>query len=172
MLAKNRRVIRVPKDYYHRVHETRYQRIFGSGAIFRQRDMNSYVAQAWKQFHSLVALPPGAFGIEFGCGTGINTVTIFLEGFRMIGLDISPTAIHKANELARTHNFLDIFAQQDLRAYVTVVHHCLKEVVEMLMKGLGQDTSKIDGKSKGFGSLVTNMKSIQTKAMVSRKTYH
>jgi hypothetical protein len=45
---------------------------------------------------------------------------------------------------------LDIFAQQDLRAYVTVVHHCLKGVVETLMKELGQDTSKIEGKSKGF----------------------
>lgn len=45
---------------------------------------------------------------------------------------------------------LDIFAQQDLRAYATVVHHCVLDAVESLMEELGQDTSKIDRKSKGF----------------------
>ena len=45
---------------------------------------------------------------------------------------------------------LDIFAQQDLRAYATVVHHCLRDAVEALMDELGQDTSKINRQSKGF----------------------
>ncbi len=99
-MDKNRRVVKVPKNYYRQVHETRYQRILGTGSIFRQKEMNPYVAQAWKQFRSFAYLPSGALGIEFGCGTGINTITISLEGFRMIGLDISPTAIRKATELA------------------------------------------------------------------------
>lgn len=45
---------------------------------------------------------------------------------------------------------LDIFAQQDLRAYVTVAHHCLLGAVEMVMDELGQDTATINRKSKGF----------------------
>lgn len=45
---------------------------------------------------------------------------------------------------------LDLFKQQDLNAYATVVHHCLIEALEKVMSGLGQDTSKIDRKSRGF----------------------
>jgi len=49
-------------------------------------------------------MPAGAFGIEFGCGTGINTVTVCQQGFSMVGLDISPTAVRKATELAKENN--------------------------------------------------------------------
>lgn len=45
---------------------------------------------------------------------------------------------------------LDLFDQQDLRAYATNAHHCLLKSVEKLMIGLHQDTSKIDRKSRGF----------------------
>jgi len=45
---------------------------------------------------------------------------------------------------------LDIFQQQDLNAYATVVHHCMLKAIEKLMSGKGQDTSQIDRKSKGF----------------------
>lgn len=45
---------------------------------------------------------------------------------------------------------MDIFAQQDLRAFVTVVHHCVKTPVKFLMEELKQDSSLIDQKSKGF----------------------
>lgn len=45
---------------------------------------------------------------------------------------------------------LDLFDQQDLRAYVTNAHHCLLQAVEKLMTGLNQDFLKVDRKSKGF----------------------
>jgi hypothetical protein len=45
---------------------------------------------------------------------------------------------------------LDLFDQQDLRAYVTNAHHCLLKAVEKLMVDLHQDPSKIDRKSRGF----------------------
>lgn len=45
---------------------------------------------------------------------------------------------------------LDLFDQQDLRAYTTNAHHCLLKAVEKLMSGLQQDPSKIDRKSRGF----------------------
>jgi hypothetical protein len=45
---------------------------------------------------------------------------------------------------------LKMFAQEDLTAYVTSVHHSILKAVETLMRKLGQDFSKIDRKSKGF----------------------
>jgi hypothetical protein len=45
---------------------------------------------------------------------------------------------------------LDLFDEQDLRAYVTNAHHSLLKAVEKLMLSLKQDPSKIDRKSKGF----------------------
>jgi len=45
---------------------------------------------------------------------------------------------------------LDLFDEQDLRAYATNVHHCLLQAVDKLMLELNQDPSKIDRKSRGF----------------------
>jgi len=45
---------------------------------------------------------------------------------------------------------LNIFQQQDLTAFATVVHHCLLRAIDKLMLGKGQDPSKIDRKSRGF----------------------
>ncbi len=45
---------------------------------------------------------------------------------------------------------LDLFDQQDLRAYITNAHHCLLKAVEKLMAELGQDPAKVDRKSRGF----------------------
>jgi len=45
---------------------------------------------------------------------------------------------------------LDLFDEQDLRAYVTNVHHSLLKAVENLMLSLKQDPSRIDRKSRGF----------------------
>jgi hypothetical protein len=45
---------------------------------------------------------------------------------------------------------LDIFQQQDLNAYATVVHHCLLKAIEKMMASMGRDVSQIDRKSKGF----------------------
>jgi hypothetical protein len=45
---------------------------------------------------------------------------------------------------------LDLFQQQDLNVYATVVHHCLIKAIEVAMADFGQDFSKIDRKSRGF----------------------
>ena len=45
---------------------------------------------------------------------------------------------------------LDVFDQQDLRAYVTNAHNCMRKAVEKIMFDSGQDPSKVDWKSKGF----------------------
>jgi len=45
---------------------------------------------------------------------------------------------------------LNLFDKQDLTAYVTCVHYCLRNAAEKLMLDLGQDPSKIDRRSRGF----------------------
>ncbi len=45
---------------------------------------------------------------------------------------------------------LDLFEQQDLRAYATVAHHSTLKAVESLMQKLDQDTTRINRESKGF----------------------
>lgn len=46
---------------------------------------------------------------------------------------------------------LDVFKNQDLRAYVTSVHRfCVRKAVEQVTTELHQDTSGFDWKSKGF----------------------
>lgn len=55
-----------------------------------------------------------------------------------------------ANPLALSF-LLDLFDQEDLRAYVTSVHRCcVKRAVEGLMEHLGQDTKTFNWQSKGF----------------------
>ena len=45
---------------------------------------------------------------------------------------------------------LDLFDQEELTSYATVVHNCVKTAVKELMEQLGQDFSKVNTKSKGF----------------------
>ena len=54
------------------------------------------------------------------------------------------------NVIPKTLSDLDLFDEQDLRAYATNAHHCLLKAVEKLMSGLDQDPSKIDRRSRGF----------------------
>jgi hypothetical protein len=54
------------------------------------------------------------------------------------------------NVIPKVLSNLDLFDQQDLRAYGTNAHHCLLKAVEKLMINLHQDPSKIDRKSRGF----------------------
>ena len=44
----------------------------------------------------------------------------------------------------------NILVEQDLRAWVTVAHHCVVGAVEEVMKKLKQDPSKIQRESKGY----------------------
>jgi hypothetical protein len=62
---------------------------------------------------------------------------------------LSDVLTRGASDKALSFN-LDLFQQQDLNAYATVVHHCLIKAIEKIMSGLGQDISKIDRKSRGF----------------------
>jgi hypothetical protein len=47
----------------------------------------------------------------------------------------------------------NILIEQDLRAWMTVVHHCVVDSVEALMGTLGQDKSKLKRESRGVLSV-------------------
>ncbi len=49
-----------------------------------------------------------------------------------------------------TINDLNIFDQQDLRAYGTNAHHCILKAVDNLVLNLGQDPNKLQRMSRGF----------------------
>jgi len=49
-----------------------------------------------------------------------------------------------------TVNDLNIFDQQDLRAYGTNAHHCVLKAVDKLVLNLGQDPNKLQRMSRGF----------------------
>lgn len=44
----------------------------------------------------------------------------------------------------------DVFMEEELTAYTTLIHHSVLEAVEALMVSVGQDFSKVDRKSRGF----------------------
>ena len=53
--------------------------------------------------------------------------------------------------LRRTNSLmLDLFDEQDLRAYVTAVHQCFIQAVLELLETLGQDNNTLNRTSKGF----------------------
>lgn len=54
------------------------------------------------------------------------------------------------NIFPKTTMDIDLFDQQDLRAYTTITHHSVLKSVEKLMLEMNQDPSKIDRKSRGF----------------------
>lgn len=45
---------------------------------------------------------------------------------------------------------LDLFDQEELRAYVTMTHHAVLQAVKDLMNGKGQDFSRVNTTSKGI----------------------
>ena len=59
---------------------------------------------------------------------------------------------------------LDLFDQQDLRAYVTAVHRlAVKRAVESIAEQLGQDTSKFDSEEQGVLAGVVSVNGRQSR---------
>jgi len=76
----------------------------------------------------------------------------YLALIPLFGLFLLPFLLLGRAARARREGMLDLdlFDQQDLRAYVTNAHHCLLKAVEKAMIGLNQDPAKIERKSRGF----------------------
>lgn len=74
--------------------------------------------------------------------------------FKSISSRLITKALTKTSNPNALSFALDLFDQQDLRAYVTSVHRCcVKRAVEQLVAELGQQSTNFDWKSKGFLSV-------------------
>src|SRR5262245_56613997 len=60
-----------------------------------------------------LTLAPGR-AIELGCGTGSNAVWLAEQGFDVTAIDISPTAIARAEERARAASVMVRFVTADV----------------------------------------------------------
>jgi SAM-dependent methyltransferase len=109
-----RKVVEVPRNYYARVHEARYQAILGAGAVFREGGMSEHVLPHWQQFVAAEAVSGGERGVEAGSGTGINALHIAASGMPMTGLDISPTVAARARQLAEERGLNARFVAGDM----------------------------------------------------------
>lgn len=77
-------------------------------------------------------------------------LSAFLRAIPLIGILLVPGGAEYLERGRKEVSKMDLFDEQDLRAYVTNAHHCLLEAVDKLMAELNQDTSQIDRKSRGF----------------------
>lgn len=110
---------------------------FFKGLFGRKRDFLLVTNEAFKEYKMYIGAR------DYGANLDIQWFLTCEPGFFKKLSD----QIDRASNMI---TMLDIFAQQDLRAYVTVVHHCLLDAVDILLDDLGQDKSKVNRQSKGF----------------------
>jgi hypothetical protein len=81
---------------------------------------------------------------------GINLACEWYLTYKPTPLMAILSLIPFVNLIPQTLSDLDLFDQQDLRAYAANAHHSMLRAVELLMVSLNQDPSKLDRASKGF----------------------
>jgi hypothetical protein len=111
------------------------------GLFGKRRDYLMVTCQALKDYHMYVGAR------DYGTHLDISWFLTVEPGFFKSAFS-SILAHGNMNALSFA---LDIFDNQDLRAYVTSVHRCaVKQAVEQVGQELNQDTSKYNWQSKGF----------------------
>lgn len=104
-------------DKYYRAYDERYRRVYALGArTWRQ----SRVDEELQRFLKVRGLPPGD-AIDLGCGEGIDSIWLAARGWRVVGVDLSATAIDRARELTADAGVVVEFQVGDvlnLSAYV------------------------------------------------------
>jgi len=138
--------------YYYREHIQGYQRVKAEGKtawhqIHNGRPFDEFASRAFLE----TALPRLSFAVsnpsalEIGCGTGVAACFLAERGFRVDGIDIIPTAIEIARQVAAERG-LDIhYEVQDIceltpegKVYDLVVDsYCLQGIV------LDEDRAKV-----------------------------
>ena len=81
-------------------------------SIFTSRAWGKYPNEDLVRMVSRVERPRG-LAIELGCGSGANIGMLYAEGFRVIGVDFSETAI----SVARGRHPQALYVAQDTRSY-------------------------------------------------------
>jgi hypothetical protein len=85
-------------------------------------------------------------------GTGLATDWNLM--YKPSPLMATLSLIPYVNLVPQTISDIDLFDQQDLRAYASNAHHCMLRAVIALMEYLHQDPSPLDRKSSGFLGVV------------------
>ena len=83
---------------------------------------------------------------DYGDNLDVNWYVTFRPGVWPAILSLLPFG----REIQESWRELDLFDQQDLRAYTTNAHRCMLKAVDALMLSLAQDPSKIERRSRGF----------------------
>jgi hypothetical protein len=81
---------------------------------------------------------------------GINLACEWYLTYKPPPLMAMLSLIPYVNLVPQALSDIDLFDQQDLRAYAANAHHCMLRAVSELMEYLNQDPSKLDRGSKGF----------------------
>jgi hypothetical protein len=81
---------------------------------------------------------------------GINLATEWYLTYKPTPLMAILSLIPYVNLIPQTLADIDLFDQQDLRAYAANAHHCMIRAVSELMLKLHQDPSTLEKKSSGF----------------------
>ena len=107
------------RDYY-QLYDDVYDAIRNAGGSREHESQmgltNSLVHQHFEDLRSCgLIMGPGASLIDLGCGPGQNAVRFAQLGYRVTGVDISPTAIDMANHRASQENLNIDFRMVKLR---------------------------------------------------------
>lgn len=89
------------------------ERLFVDHALLFQSDLEGKFDEAVGQVEGLHALflehgvPEGSWVLDLACGVGRHSVLLGEKGYRVVGLDISPTYIARAKEIAEERGVSD-----------------------------------------------------------------
>ncbi len=109
------------------------ERMFVDQAEFYRETLETLVERAEAEVEGLMSIfsehrvPGGARVLDLACGIGRHSVLLAEKGFRVVGVDLSPTFISRAEELAKEREVSDRveFVVGDMRE------------ISGLLKGLG-----------------------------------
>jgi len=102
---------------YYEIYEDRYRKVYDAGMSFWRYDHDrneSPEAEMSKTIDAIIANgaipPPPCRLIDLGCGEGWWSVAWAERGYKVTGIDISPSSIAKAKELAGKKNLEIVFS--------------------------------------------------------------
>ncbi|WP_314592083.1 methyltransferase domain-containing protein [Paenibacillus terrigena] len=130
------------KKYYYDEHEDTYQKM-KTGNISAWDEFHDPTSYSFdnsfleKAFSIININESGLEAFEYGCGTGAGACYLAKRGFTVDAVDISPTAIEMANEIARSKGLVINFRVQDLlglskldKKYDLILdNYCLQSIV-------------------------------------------
>jgi tellurite methyltransferase len=92
----------------------KWNRRFGSAPLYLGADASPFLQREMEKINHLAA---GKRALDIACGEGRNSLFLAEHGFVTTGLDISDTALEKAEQQARKKGLIINFYRVDLEGY-------------------------------------------------------